>query len=195
MPNQISGKDGTGASQVPFVGTDGSLKVASIPGGGVQAVSGSILSNGIRIKATPTMSGATYTAGLLIGTKMVLSGATRIAGSLSLIESVVLTDKAKQSAVVNIVFFEANPSSSTFSDHVALTVNDVDLLNIAGTIQIAATDWVNFADNGVASKLGLGFEFQSADSNLYAAILVNSGTPTFASASDMQLSVALLHLN
>lgn len=42
MPNQISGKDGTGASQVPFVGTDGSLKVTGIPGGGVQTVSGTV---------------------------------------------------------------------------------------------------------------------------------------------------------
>lgn len=160
-------------------------------------VSGSVttLGNGARIKATPTMSGATYTTGMLVGTKLILSGATRIAAGQSVLESVVLSDKSNAAGAVNVVFFETNPSSTTFTDHSTFSVNNTDLLNVVGCVQIATTDYVKFNANAVATKNGLGLEFNSSDTNLYAAIMVGSSSITYASSSDLQLTVSVIQIS
>jgi hypothetical protein len=159
------------------------------------AVSGTVntIGNAVRIKGTPTMSGATYSTGQLIGTKLVLSGATRITG-LAVIESLVLSDKGNAKGAVNVVFFEANPMSTTFTDHTTLAVNSADLVNICGGVQITSSDYIGFSANAVASKTGLGFEFNSTDTNLYAAIIAN-GTNVYASSSDLQLTVNILQIS
>ncbi len=179
---------GAPGSTMPLTGTVQFGAVVDVTR--IQSGTVTTLGNAVRIKAAPVMSGATYSVGQLIGTKLVLSGATRIVG-LGIIESVVLSDKANAKGAVNVVFFEANPVSSTFSDHTTLAVNNTDLVNIVGAVQIATTDYVGFSANAVATKNGLGLEFNSADTNLYAAIISN-GTNIYASSSDLQLTVNIL---
>jgi len=151
------------------------------------------------VEATPTVgSGAAYTAGDSIGAAAIpLSGATAGDGGTGtethggMIQSVILTDLGKQSADIDVFFFDVNPSNTTFTDNAALDVSDIDLLNIVGVA--AVTDWKALSDNSVGQMLNLSIPFvlEGGGNTLYAA-LVSRGTPTYASTADLTLRVGVL---
>ena len=131
-----------------------------------------------------------YASGDLIGAKLSLTVPYWQAGDTTgfLIKSVSLKDLSKQNAAIDVVFFHANPSGTTFTDNAALDIADADLANVAGFAQV--TTYASFNDNsyGQASNLALPV-IMPAGATLYAC-LVSRGTPTYA-ASDLSLRVGI----
>lgn len=145
------------------------------------------------IAVAPTVSTTpAYTAGDAVGGKLTLASAVRLSGGNGLIQSVVLADKGKQSVALDVVFFNADPSGTTFTDNGALTIADADLLKIVGHVSVAAADYSAFVDNSVATKAGLGLAFKLASGTSLYACIVARGTPTYTSTSDVQLLVSIL---
>lgn len=141
--------------------------------------------------ATPTVSnGVAYSAGDLIGGKMTLLEATRENRS-GRINTVVISDKGKQNAIIDVIFFKSDPSATTFTDNGAFTLADADLLKVIGTVKIVAADYSSLTDNSVVCKANLGLQFSlDGAETLYAAMLAG-GTPTYTSTSDLQVAVAI----
>jgi hypothetical protein len=141
----------------------------------------------------PTISTSpAYTAGDNVGAKITLASAVRVSGGTGIIQSITLSDKGKQSAATDVIFFSANPTNTTATDNTAQTIHDTDLLTIIGVVSIVAADWFAFVDNSVASKLGLGLAFKAVGSTSIYAILVTRGTPTYTATTDLQLGVTIL---
>ena len=146
---------------------------------------------GTVITVTPTVSTTpAYASGDAVGGKLTLPNAVRLAGGVGIIRSIVLTDKGKQNAAIDVVVFRADPTATTFTDNAALSVADADLLSIAGVVSVAAADYAAFVDNSVATKSGLGLAVNSITTTLYAC-LVTRGTPTYTASSDLQLTVVI----
>ena len=76
---------------------------------------------------------AIYASGDLIGAKLTLPAPAK----RGKIVSVVLIDQAAQSAVIDVMFWSANPGATTFADNGALDVADADLDNAIGIVPIA----------------------------------------------------------
>lgn len=141
--------------------------------------------------ATPTVSTTpAYTSGDSIGGLISLTSAVRYAAGGGTITSVVISDKAKQSAPIDVIFFTANPGSTTFTDNGALAVNAADLISIVGVISV--TSYSAFSANSVGSALGQSLPFVLGSGTTLYAALVARGTPTYASTSDVQLTVGIL---
>lgn len=139
------------------------------------------------VTATPTITAGTYSAGYLIGGLMTISNAVRVAAGKGTIQSIVMTDKAKQDMPIDVIFFQANLPNSTLTDHAAATVHDTDLLSCIGVVKILASDYSDFADNSVASKTSQGLPFAAAaGSTTIYAIAVARDAPVYASTSDLQ---------
>ena len=155
------------------------------------------------VEATPTVSTSpAYTSGDSVGGKISLSPAVRaistpqVVVGTGTITSVIITDKAKQSAEIDVIFFDTDPSNTTVTDNGALTIHDTDLLNIVGIANV--NTWKDFVDNSagttsatIAYPFVLNETSGTADTTLYVA-LVTRGTPTFASTSDITLRVGIL---
>ena len=143
------------------------------------------------IEATPTVDTAAFATGDLIGAAAIeLSGATggnEIHGGM--IQSVIVTDLAKQSAALDIVFFDADPSNTTFTENAAFDPDDADILNIIGVAAI--TDWKAFNDSSVGQALNLAIPFVADTKNKLYAVIVSRGAPTYG-ASDVTLRVGVL---
>jgi hypothetical protein len=139
------------------------------------------------VSATPTVDTSAYASGDLIGAKITLANAVQVAAGSGELLSLVLSDLANQKSDIDVVLFDSDPSTTTFTDQAALDIDDADLVKVIGVISIAAADYVSFVDNAVATlrDLRLGFKLASGTS-LYAA-LVCRGTPTYASSSDLKL--------
>jgi hypothetical protein len=145
----------------------------------------------ITIASTPTVSTSpAYTSGDSVGGKISLASAVRLAGTGGTITSVTITDKGKQSAAIDVVFFNADPTNTTFTDNGALTVHDTDLLTIIGVVPI--TSWAAFVDNSVGYANGLGLGYKIATGTTLYACLVTRGTPTYAATTDIQLVVGII---
>lgn len=146
------------------------------------------------VTATPAVDTNIYASGDLVGTKITLTSATRVATGRGRVVSVTLVDQAKQSAAIDVVFFNADPSGTTFTDNAALDVADADALKFAGHVSIVAGNYAAFADNSAATVAvsGMGIAVQPTDGQTLYACLVSRGTPTYAAATDLKLSVGII---
>lgn len=132
----------------------------------------------VTVEATPDYSAGDLVGGLLTIMESALGG---------LIQSVVITDLAKQNVNKDVVFFDTNPANTTFTENAALAIADADLVDVLG---VAAVDtWFSFSDNSVGQALNLAIPF--VNTPLYAAI-VERGTANYASTSDLTIRIGVL---
>ena len=148
------------------------------------------------VEATPSISTDAYAAGDLIGSAAIELVAATDGDAVNaekhggMVQSVVITDLAAQSASLDVVFFDANPSSTTFTDNAAFDPADADIVNIVGVASV--TDWKAFNDNDVGQALNLAMPFVLDSGNTLYAVLVSRGTPTYGAATDLTLRVGVL---
>lgn len=145
-----------------------------------------------KVAVTPILAVAgAYAAGDLVGSKLTLAGAVRAAGGGGIIQSVRISDKAKQNSPLDVIFFAADPALSVFTDNGVATVHDTDLALISGHVSLTASDYASFADNSVATKSGLGQAFRLDSGTSLFAVIVARGAPTYT-AGDIELEVSIL---
>lgn len=152
------------------------------------------------VRATPATSASPdYSTGDNVGGLLTFTDALD-KSQTGVLMSVTISDKAGQTGALDLVLFDSNPSSTTFTDNGALTVNDADLVKILGVVAVVSADYHAFADNSVASVAGVGLPLQLAGASdqtgqqipaLYGA-LVARGTINLASTSDLQVSLGIL---
>ena len=141
---------------------------------------------------TLTIEAAAYASGDLVGGKITISppapGRRMMPGLL--IQSVVITDLAEQSVNLDVIFFDADPSNTTFTENAPLDIADADLVNIIAVVHI--TDWSDFADNSQGQAINLALPALRASSNMIYAAIVVRGAPTYASTSDLTIKINML---
>ena len=148
------------------------------------------------VEQTITAEAAAYATGDLIGGAVIelvgaVPGDAGQAGSQGgIIQSVIITDLAAQTANIDVVFFDANPTNTAFLDNSAFDVHDTDLRDVIGVVAI--TDWKSFSTNSIGQAMNVVLPFTlDSGSTLYAA-LISRGAPTFASTTDLSLRVGIL---
>jgi len=87
------------------------------------------------------------------------------------------------------VFFDSNPSATTVTDNVALTIADADLTKIIGVI--ALTTHKTFVNNSVSVAQDQSIPFNLGNASTLYAILVARSTPTFVATTDVTLRVGI----
>jgi hypothetical protein len=139
---------------------------------------------------TVTVDAALYATGDNFGGKLTLTGMTRTAAGSGMIQSVVITSKVLGTFTADVIFFNADPSASTFTTNTAQALADADLAKIIGVAQCNTVVAVTDASIHQASNLALPFKLPSGTTG-YAAIVVR-GAPTPASTSDISISIRVL---
>lgn len=137
------------------------------------------------------VDGNIYASGDLMGGKLTLSNAIRVAAGSGILQDIVVQDLTNQKAALDVVLFDSDPSTTTFTNNTALDVSDADLVRIIGHVSILASDYISFADNAVATKSGLAMPVDvAAGRNLYACV-VSRGTPTYT-ANELGIAFGFL---
>ena len=138
--------------------------------------------------ATVGATATTYASGDLIGTKITLTDACLEVGSEATLVSITAADLDKQNQPCDVVIFNADPSSTTFSNDSALDVDDSDLPKICGSASVIATDYADFADSVVATKTNIGLVCEAVGTDDLYACVVSRGTATY-SANGLSLKL------
>lgn len=143
------------------------------------------------IQVTPTISTSAYTAGDQVGGLQTLTIPGQAEQKLATLLSVSLVDKAAQNAALTIFFFTQSPTIAS-SDNAAFDLTDANMLYYAFHVNITASDYASSSSNSAAS-LGMSTVAKcaiptgTAPTALYA-VIKTTGTPTYASTSDLQIT-------
>jgi len=142
-----------------------------------------------RFDATLTTSTGIYAAGDVIGAAFQLKMASRIMGAGGMVRSVILTDLDNLKSAVDIVLFNAAPTSSDVVDNAKYDLADTDLPLYLGHISVLGSDYISFNDNAVGIKeceLPYVSAYESGD--IYALVICQ-GTPTYTTNSSLAVSL------
>lgn len=127
-----------------------------------------------------------YSSGDCVGGKLTLSNAVRVGAGGALLTDLMVLDKGNQKAPLTLLIYDANPSAATLTDNAAL-VNSTDDVKVLGKVNITAADYETVNTKAYAHIRNIAaICIPASGTTLYAALLT-TGTPTYASTSDLKL--------
>ncbi len=131
-----------------------------------------------------TITTSAYVAGDSIGGLITFD--TSEIGPTGRITRVVIADDDNEKAALKLWVFNESPTAIADADPFAPVFADLKLL--MGVIAIAAGDYTTINGNAYAEVTGLTVDYQTDDNNLYC-YLVPDGTPTYAAATDLTVTL------
>ena len=151
-----------------------------------------------RVTATPTISTSAYASGQVMGGLLTFSNAFSLRTCSGILLAAEVTDKSKQDIALELLLFGANPSSTTFTDQTALTINATDLANVLGVIYFNPSTgspsnhfiYSNYSVHYVGSLAIPIRGVTASQRNLYAALIAR-GAGTWATSSDVSVMVSI----
>lgn len=139
------------------------------------------------ISQTPTTSASPdYAAGEVIGGKLTFAGAALAAGGASLLQAVTVNSKVANTAAMDLVLFNDNPTNSTFTDNDALAVNALDFPAVIGVVHI--TDWTSLGTQATGQAKNEALPMTLVGTALYG-VLVARGAVNLGTTSDITVTV------
>lgn len=141
-----------------------------------------------------TVDTSAYGTGDSIGGKLTFTNAVCSNSSSFVVQSVIIADRSANAVDYDLVLFKSNPSgSTTITDQAAFDPADADLPLILPVIRIEDTDNFAFADNSVSSLSSLSSGgFVTATGGVLYGALVSRGTPTYANAADVTVTLGVI---
>lgn len=165
------------SGSVPSVLTAGSAQI------------GSVVGRTAVVTVAPTVTASAYTAGNVVGGKMTF--ASMLDAALSgMLESIHVVSKTALTAGLKLYLFNADPSSSTFTDKSAPSIHASDFAKLIGVYPLSQPD-SGLGTHAVWLLDSIGKSFNAGSSSLYA-VLVTTGTPTPGSTSDFSVTLAVI---
>lgn len=137
--------------------------------------------SGATSSVTPVVATSQYTANTEVGLPMTFSG---ISGT---IKGVTITIPATQTAGFNLYFFNP-PLTGTYADKSAATPSAADMKNFLGVVTFSAPVATPGLTNATVYSATANIPVANAVSGV-KAVLVTTGSPTFATNSSVTVSV------
>ena len=147
------------------------------------------------ITVTPDLASfaTPYSSGDVMGAANTITDAATDTKGVVKLDSLVVLDKANQKAALDIIFFDEAPAASFGADNAAYALNDSDLSKVVGRVSVATGDYVSSSTNNAEATLKnieLTMQARAGVKDLYC-VVVSRGTPTYGSASDLLIKLAL----
>lgn len=148
---------------------------------------GEVGGNAITISPTVTVDTGANSAGDVIGSKLTLTSAARVSGGTCILDTLLVEEKGSQAAVLDILIFGQDPSNGTYTTNGAFTANDTDMGFLIARVHVASTDYVATGGYTTANLGSLGRVLTATGSANLFAVVVTSGTPTYAATSSLKV--------
>lgn len=136
--------------------------------------------------ALTVTAGSAYASGQVIGGKTQFNAMSRVANLTGMLQWASIHAKSAQSSAIDLLIFHADPTASTFTDKQALALNVADFDKLAGIVRI--TDWTTLGTPSYGQAGSIGMPYRATGTSLWV-VPVARATPTFASISDLSVSI------
>ena len=181
---------GGGAAHVQMMklvdATDGGT--ARIPGSAAKGLAVEPRSTVVRKAVTPTITTSVYASGDAIGGIMEFTNAARSSGQSIRVEAVQVADSASLGASMDLVLFDRNPGSGTFTDNSPADPTDAELDTIVAVVPIGS--YAGFSDNSVSDS-PVERSMVLNGTSLFGVLVARSG-PTYAATDDITVTLTIL---
>lgn len=147
--------------------------------------------------ATTTVTASSaYASGNTIGSLLTFTKALGDYTGSGFVTSVKVNDLAAQAVNMDLYLFSSNPSATTITDKTTLDIDDADLGKVIVPINLGSSSQFAFNDNSIHALGSLFYPIYSrtstgALSSTVYGVLVSRGTPTFASTSDISVTICV----
>lgn len=138
---------------------------------------------------TITVTAGAYHANDNIGGVLTLANAARLVGIGTALTRISILDAANQKAQLELLFFNASPAASTFTDNAAPVIHANDVAKFVGRVTVYASDYLTVGAKAVACIANIGLAMIPDVTSLFCVVLT-PGTPTYAATSDLGISMA-----
>ena len=131
-----------------------------------------------------------YTSGDNVGGKLTFTSVFVTSKMAGLLSGILITDKAKQVANMDLILFSEDPTGTTFTDNSAQAIADADLTKIIGVFNLATH--CSLSDNSITYGSGLSESiYSTCGGSLYGCLVVRA-TPTYAATTDLSVRIDVL---
>jgi hypothetical protein len=130
-----------------------------------------------------------YSSGDCVGGVIELDAGEPSSKDGDLLHMLTVIDKSNQKAALVLVLFDRNPVGATTADNGAFAWG-TEIDHVVGVVAVASADYVTLDSKAVATISSVGCKFRGNGNSCYA-VLVTSGTPTYA-ASALTLKFGLV---
>lgn len=144
------------------------------------------------ISVVQTVDTNAYASGDQLGIIKAIPNAINLEGGSGKLLSLVVQDKADQTAIQMEVLFWSR-SVTLAADNAAVSISDTDSNYFLGRVSIVTADWEDIGGAKVATKTGIHLPLQSSvpgSKDIYFS-LISKGTPTFGAATDLVLKFGI----
>lgn len=169
----------------PVPGRTGDYTSASVDDYGRLAVTGG--KSTVTVTTALTHEAAAYAAGDCIGTSVSFADVVNTSSLSGSIREVVVSDKAAQG--VNLELNCSDIAATDCTDNAAFDPTDAQLPTFMRPIPITVHN--AFSDNGVSSSGDINVPFGALASTTLKCFLVSRGAPTYASTTDLSVSITI----
>jgi hypothetical protein len=157
------------------------------------------LSNGVEVSYpdtsftyTPTLlGGAAYAAGDAIGALIPLTDICYDNGKPIIVQNAMIMDKSEQTFTCTVLIFNSEPSASSVVDNTPLNVVDADADKLHAMIAFTSFKDVGGCKVSQSDDRSLQITPLAASKTLYAGVILDTGTPTFA-VGDIKLVLEVM---
>lgn len=141
----------------------------------------------VSVSQTPTITAGAYTTGKALGGLLTFAGVADV--GYGKILTATISDKANQKIAMDLLLF--NQTFTATADAGTIAISSADLVNMVGVITFVAGDYISTAasTNAIATKYNLNFGTVSASLGSLFGQLVIRGSATYASTSDIKVSL------
>ena len=147
---------------------------------------GGIINRTNTIDVGLVVTAGAYSDGDVVGGRINLNDLCGGGGG-GVIRQVLIADDAAQSAVFKLYLYDGQPTSIADNAAFASAMTMEDLEKLVAVIDIAAGDIVTLNSNTYALKTGLDYAHGSGQ--LWAYLVLNGSTPTYAAIDDLTLKI------
>lgn len=133
----------------------------------------------------PNIQTSAYAPNDVVGELLTLTAAARSAVGTGIIGQVVITDADGETVDLDVIYFKADPTSTTITDNSPLTVADADLSKII--CRVALTEHIDFVTNGFSQGQNKNCLFDARPTSTIYAVIITRAAVTYTSASDLTL--------
>lgn len=172
--------------------TIGKVRLVDADGDEITVVSGILQTSSasrtvVRKSVTPTISTSIYAAKDNVGGVMEFTNAAATSGGTIEVLNVQVVDNDQEMAPFDLVFFDRNPASGTFTDNAAMDPTDAELATVVGVLSIGS--YADLNDNAVAD-IPYGRTMVLNGTSLYGALVART-TPTYTATSDLTVVLTI----
>lgn len=148
-----------------------------------------------RVKVTPAVTNGGYSPGDIMGALITLPNVAQAIDKGFVLNDIELSFKSAVTPSLLVVFFDADPTGTTYTDNAAYSLAVADTFKVVAAVPINALGGY-LTDHGTPNtyrlgNLGISMKPVSGTRDIYALVIDLTGV-TLTSTSDLQVSVGII---